>query len=144
MVNGTQDIFAADDRLFYASSHQYPCYPGTGSERESGRGNIVNAELPPGAGSAEFQAAYSGRILPALRAFQPQLLLISAGFDADARDPLAHLRLKTSDFAWVTRELMAAARASCQGRVVSVLEGGYDLTALGEDSAAHMAALMAG
>jgi acetoin utilization deacetylase AcuC-like enzyme len=142
--NGTQDIFAADERLFYASSHQYPCYPGTGSERESGIGNIVNVELPPGAGSPEFQRAYTTRILPALRAFKPQLLFISAGFDGDARDPLAHLRLKTGDFAWVTRELMAVARETCDGRVVSVLEGGYDLAALGQDSAAHMAALMAG
>jgi acetoin utilization deacetylase AcuC-like enzyme len=142
--NGTQDIFQADPTLFYASSHQYPCYPGTGSAEERGVGNIVNAPLPPGSGSAAFREAWEVLILPALEAFQPELLVISAGFDAHKADPLAQLRLEASDFAWLTGELMRLARAQCQGRVVSLLEGGYDLDALAESAAAHVRALMDG
>ena len=142
--NGTQDIFQADPTLFYASSHQYPCYPGTGSAEERGVGNIVNAPLPPGSGSAAFREAWEVLILPALEAFRPELLVISAGFDAHKADPLAQLRLEASDFAWLTGELMRLARAQCQGRVVSLLEGGYDLDALAESAAAHVRALMDG
>ncbi len=137
--NGTQAIFAADAALFYGSSHQMPCYPGTGAVAESGvAGNIVNAPLRPGEGSAAFRAAWSGRILPALAAFDPELLVISAGFDAHRADPLAELRLETEDFAWITAQLVGVAG----GRVVSVLEGGYDLEALAAASAVHVRALM--
>jgi acetoin utilization deacetylase AcuC-like enzyme len=142
--NGTQDIFQADPTLFYASSHQYPCYPGTGSAEERGVGNIVNAPLPPGSGSAAFREAWEVLILPALEAFKPDLLVISAGFDAHKADPLAQLRLDASDFTWVTGKLLEVARAHCQGRVVSLLEGGYDLDALAESAAAHVRALMDG
>ncbi len=140
--NGTQDIFQADPTLFYASSHQYPCYPGTGSAEERGVGNIVNAPLRPGSGGPAFREAWEVLILPALEAFQPELLIISAGFDAHKADPLAQLRLEASDFGWLTGELMRLARAQCQGRVVSLLEGGYDLDALAESAAVHVRALM--
>jgi acetoin utilization deacetylase AcuC-like enzyme len=142
--NGTQDIFQADPTLFYASSHQYPCYPGTGSAEERGVGNIVNAPLPPGSGTAAFREAWEVLILPALEAFRPELLVISAGFDAHKADPLAQLRLEAADFAWLTGRLLAVARTHCQGRVVSLLEGGYDLDALAESTAAHVRALMDG
>jgi acetoin utilization deacetylase AcuC-like enzyme len=142
--NGTQDIFQADPTLFYASSHQYPCYPGTGSAEERGVGNIVNAPLPPGSGGPAFREAWEVLILPALEAFQPELLVISAGFDAHKADPLAQLRLEAVDFAWLTGRLLEVARGPCQGRVVSLLEGGYDLDALAESAAAHVRALMDG
>ena len=142
--NGTQDIFQGDPTLFYASSHQYPCYPGTGSAEERGVGNIVNAPLPPGSGTAAFREAWEVLILPALEAFRPELLVISAGFDAHKADPLAQLRLEAADFAWLTGKLLEVARAHCQGRVVSLLEGGYDLDALAESAAAHVRALMDG
>lgn len=141
--NGTQASFWDDRDLFYASSHQFPLYPGTGAERERGVGNIVNAPLRPGSGSDEFRAAYRDRILPALRDFQPEIVLISAGFDAHADDPLAGLNVETADYAWVTGELCKAAAESAKGRVVSALEGGYDLHALAAASAAHVRALMA-
>ena len=141
--NGTQDIFAPDPALFYASSHQHPCYPGTGSPRETGvANNIVNVPLPPGAGSAAFRAAWTDRILPALAAWQPELLIISAGFDAHRADPLAELRVETEDFAWLTDRLLDVADAHAGGRVVSVLEGGYDLAALAASAAAHVRRLM--
>ncbi len=142
--NGTQEAFAADAGLFYASSHQFPCYPGTGPESERGLGNIVNAPLAPGSGSAEFRRAYQENILPALRDFAPELIMVSAGFDAHARDPLAQLNLATEDFAWVTWELMKVAGECCSGRLVSALEGGYDLEALAQSVAAHVTALMEG
>ena len=142
--NGTQDIFQADPTLFYASSHQFPCYPGTGSAEERGVGNIVNAPLPPGSGTAAFREAWEVLILPALEAFRPELLVISAGFDAHKADPLAQLRLEAADFAWLTGKLLEVARTHCQGRVVSLLEGGYDLDALAESAAAHVRALMDG
>ena len=143
--NGTQDIFAADPALFYASSHQHPCYPGTGSPRETGvAGNILNAPLPPGAGSERFRAAWAERIIPALAAWQPQLLIVSAGFDAHRDDPLAELRVETEDFAWLTDRLNAVAQAHAGGRVVSLLEGGYDLAALAASAAAHVRRLMHG
>ena len=143
--NGTQDIFASDPALFYASSHQHPCYPGTGSPRETGvAGNVVNVPLPPGAGSAPFRAAWTDCIIPALAAWRPELLIISAGFDAHRADPLAELRVETEDFAWLTDRLLEVADATAGGRVVSVLEGGYDLPALAASTAAHMMRLMRG
>ncbi len=140
--NGTQAIFEHDRRVLFAGSHQLPLYPDTGRRDETGEGNIVNAPLPPGAGSAEFRAAWTQRLLPAVDAFKPQLLMISAGFDAHRRDPLAQLQLEAADFAWVTNELNTLARRHCGGRVVSTLEGGYDLTALAESSVAHAGALL--
>ncbi|HTN12313.1 MAG TPA: histone deacetylase family protein [Acetobacteraceae bacterium] len=140
--NGTQAIFAADKTLFYASSHQYPCYPGTGAASEHGVGNIVNAPLPPGSDGAAFRAAWTGTLLPAVEAFAPELLIVSAGFDAHIADPLAQLRVETADFAWLTGELLAVARRHCGGRLVSLLEGGYDLDALAASAAAHVRALL--
>ncbi len=141
--NGTQHSFEHIDGLFYASSHQYPAYPGTGSTREKGDyHNICNLPLAPGAGSDEFQNGYEEVILPALRAFKPELLIISAGFDAHARDPLAQLELRTSDYLWVTRKLLDVADECCGGRTVSLLEGGYDLQALRDSSSVHVEALM--
>ncbi len=142
--NGTQDIFAADASLFYGSSHQFPCYPGTGAASETGVGNIVNVPLAPGSGTAAFRAAWSDVILPALDAFVPELIIVSAGFDAHKADPLAQLRLETEDFRWLTEALMDRARTHCGGRLVSVLEGGYDLKALAECAAAHVRTLMLG
>ncbi len=143
--NGTQDIFAADPALFYASSHQHPCYPGTGSPQETGvAGNVLNAPLPPGAGGERFRAAWADRIIPALAAWQPQLLIVSAGFDAHRDDPLAELRVETEDFAWLTDRLNEVAQAHAGGRVVSLLEGGYDLAALAASAAAHVRRLMHG
>jgi acetoin utilization deacetylase AcuC-like enzyme len=141
--NGTQARFWDDPSLFYASTHQSPLYPGTGSRRETGVGNIVNAPLSPMAGSAEFRLAFSNNIVPALDAFRPAMMLISAGFDAHRRDPLAQLMLDESDYAWATDELIEVACRHGGGRIVSTLEGGYDLTALGASAAAHVRALMA-
>ena len=141
--NGTQDIFESDPALFYGSSHQHPCYPGTGSPRDTGiANNVVNVPLPPGSGSDAFRAAWDARIIPALEAWQPELLVISAGFDAHRADPLAELRVETEDFAWLTDRLLAVADHHAQGRVVSVLEGGYDLPALAASTAAHVLRLM--
>ena len=141
--NGTQAVFAADPALFYASSHQHPCYPGTGMANERGvAGNIVNAPLPPGSDSGAFRAAWSDILLPALDAFAPELLIVSAGFDAHKADPLAQLRLETADFAWITAQLCRLARQHCGRRIVSVMEGGYDLDALAASAAAHVRELM--
>ncbi len=141
--NGSQAMLQDDPDLFYASSHQMPCYPGTGAADERGvAGNVVNLPLAPGSGSRAFREGWSGRILPALEAFAPELLVISAGFDAHRDDPLADLRLEAEDFAWLTSLLRKAADRHCAGRLVSLLEGGYDLAALGECSAAHVRALM--
>jgi acetoin utilization deacetylase AcuC-like enzyme len=140
--NGTQDIFQADAGLFYASSHQFPCYPGTGRASEHGVGNVFNALLAPGADGKAFRAAWDGVLLPALEAFAPELLIVSAGFDAHRLDPLAELRVETADFAWLTDRLVAVADAHCGGRIVSVLEGGYDLRALAASAAAHVRGLM--
>ena len=143
--NGTQACFWDDPSLFYGSTHQSPLYPGTGSRDESGSvGNIVNAPLPPMSGSGEFRRAMSREILPALDAFRPEFLVISAGFDAHRADPLAQLLLDESDYSWVTEQLVEIARRHAKGRVVSTLEGGYDLGALGRSAAAHVRALMAG
>jgi acetoin utilization deacetylase AcuC-like enzyme len=140
--NGTQDIFQHEPGLFYASSHQFPCYPGTGRASEHGMGNIFNAPLPPGADGPAFRAAWEGVLLPALDAFKPELLIVSAGFDAHRADPLAELRVETADFAWITDRLLAMADAHCGGRIVSVMEGGYNLRALAASAAAHMRGLM--
>jgi acetoin utilization deacetylase AcuC-like enzyme len=141
--NGTQHMFDRDPGLFFASTHQMPLYPGTGRPGEVGVGNICNAPLPPGAGSAEFRAAMDQIVIPALERFRPELLMISAGFDAHRRDPLAALEFETEDYAWATARLCAVAETQCGGRVVSSLEGGYDLEALAESAAAHVQALMA-
>ena len=139
--NGSQAIFEAEPRVQFLSSHQLPLYPDTGRANERGVGNILNVPLPPGAGSAQFRAAWGEQLLPALDAFRPQLLLVSAGFDAHWRDPLAQLQLDADDFAWLTAALVAIADRHAQGRVVSSLEGGYDLQALRECSVAHVQAL---
>ena len=141
--NGTQASFAEDAALFFASSHQYPFYPGTGARSERGVGNIFNEPLAAGAGSDEFRAAWGDRLLPALETFGPDFLLISAGFDAHADDPLAGLNLTDNDFAWVTQELLGIAGRVCGGRVVSVTEGGYDLDALARCATIHVSGLMA-
>ncbi|HZF77261.1 MAG TPA: histone deacetylase family protein [Acetobacteraceae bacterium] len=140
--NGTQACFEQDASLFYASSHQWPLYPGTGDAHETGVGNIVNALLPPGADGTAFRNAWEREVLPALEAFAPGLLVISAGFDAHARDPLAQLRVREADFAWLTERLCHLADRHCGGRLVSILEGGYDLDALAASTAAHVRVLM--
>jgi acetoin utilization deacetylase AcuC-like enzyme len=141
--NGTQAMFQRDPGLFYASSHQWPCYPGTGRAEERGvAANIVNMPLAPGSKGAVFREAWERSGLPALRRFAPELLIVSAGFDAHKDDPLAQLRLDETDFAWITEQLLLAAEASCGGRIVSVLEGGYDLAALAASAGAHVRGLM--
>jgi acetoin utilization deacetylase AcuC-like enzyme len=143
--NGSQDIFWSDASVLYSSTHQMPLYPGTGALSESGEHDtIVNAPLRPGDGGSQFKAAFETRILPRLREFKPDLVVISAGFDAHTRDPLANLNLVEADFAWATQQLMEIADQSAQGRVVSVLEGGYDLQGLAGSVAAHVTALMRG
>ena len=141
--NGTQTMTARRQNWLYASTHQYPFYPGTGSVREHGPyNNIVNAPLAAGAGSAEFRAAFDEVIVPALDRFRPEFLMISAGFAAHRRDPLASLELEEDDFAWATTALAGIARRHSGGRIVSVLEGGYDLTALAASAAAHVSPLV--
>jgi acetoin utilization deacetylase AcuC-like enzyme len=139
--NGSQDIFQRDPRVMYLSSHQAPLYPGTGYHEERGVGNILNAQLPPGSGSAAFRAAWSDALLPAIDQFRPQLVLVSAGFDGHRLEPLADLNLETDDYAWLTAELLARAERHAKGRIVSLLEGGYSLTALRECALAHVRAL---
>src|SRR4051812_18327784 len=141
--NGTQEIFWADPSVMYCSTHQMPLFPGTGARDERGEHDtIVNAPLAAEDGSAKFRAAFENVILPQLRKFSPELIIVSAGFDAHYRDPLASLNLKAEDFGWVTRKLMDVADTSAGGRIVSVLEGGYDLQGLQESVAAHVTALM--
>jgi acetoin utilization deacetylase AcuC-like enzyme len=141
--NGTQDIFWADPTMMYCSTHQMPLFPGTGATGERGEHDtIVNAPLAPGDGGAKFRSAFENAILPQLQKFAPELIVISAGFDAHRRDPLANINLDADDFGWVTRKLMDVAYSSAGGRVVSVLEGGYDLQGLKESVAAHVTALM--
>ncbi|KAA2214065.1 histone deacetylase family protein [Teichococcus oryzae] len=142
--NGTQAAVERDPAILFASSHQWPCYPGTGHERERGVGNIHNATLPPGAEPGLFREAWRDILLPAVEEFVPELIIISAGFDAHARDPLAQLRLREADFAWLTERICDLADRICGGRVVSTLEGGYDLPALASSAAAHVRALMNG
>jgi acetoin utilization deacetylase AcuC-like enzyme len=129
--------------MFYASTHQYPFYPGTGAADETGIGNVVNVPLPPMSGSRPFRRAFSERILPALDDFRPSFVIISAGFDAHRRDPLAQLMLEESDYVWVTEQLIELTYRHAEGRLVSTLEGGYDLQALGASVAAHVRVLMA-
>jgi len=141
--NGTQARFWADPSLFYGSTHQSPLYPGTGSTGETGAGNnIVNVPLPPMSGSQAFRLGMTRVLLPALDAFAPEMLLISAGFDAHRNDPLAQLLFEDADYTWATEQLLDIARRHAAGRVVSTLEGGYDLAALGASAAAHVRVLM--
>ncbi|MEL7215588.1 MAG: histone deacetylase family protein [Pseudomonadota bacterium] len=137
--NGTQDLLWTEPRALFASTHQMPLYPGTGGASETGaHGQVHNHPLPPNSGRAAMQAAYRDHILPAVRAFAPQLILLSAGFDAHTRDPLAQLNWEVEDYIWLTREIVALADEICEGRIVSALEGGYDLEALAASVAAHV------
>ena len=140
--NGTQDIFWSDKDLYFASTHQMPLYPGTGALGETGVGNIWNAPLRPGDGGEQFRQAFESRIVPSLRNFGPDLIIISAGFDAHEADPLANLRLTEPDFAWATGVITEIAAKHAGGRVVSMLEGGYDLAALARSVAVHVKTLM--
>lgn len=141
--NGTQDLVWHDPRITFVSTHQSPLYPGTGAPNEHGAsGNILNLPLPPNSGGAEFRARIEREALPFLEAFQPQFLFISAGFDAHRADPLANLKLNESDFSWVTAQLCDLADRHCDGRIVSTLEGGYDLDALAASVVAHVQVLM--
>jgi acetoin utilization deacetylase AcuC-like enzyme len=140
--NGTQTVAERDPTLFFASSHQYPLYPGTGAADEIGMGNVINAPLAAGTNGSVFRRAFETKILPALDGFMPDLVLVSAGFDAHRADPLAGLELEVADFSWVTTRLVESARRHCRGRLVSVLEGGYDLPALAASADAHVRALM--
>jgi acetoin utilization deacetylase AcuC-like enzyme len=143
--NGSQEIFWSDPTVMYCSTHQTPLYPGTGAVSERGEhDNIVNAPLRPGDGGEQFREAFETVILPRLRDFQPDFIVISAGFDAHVRDPLANLNLVEADFDWATRKIMEIADARAGGRVVSLLEGGYDLQGLANSAAAHVSALMQG
>jgi len=141
--NGSQEIFWSDKSVMYCSTHQMPLFPGTGAVGETGEHNtIVNAPLRPGDGGAAFRAAFETRILPRLEEFKPELVIISAGFDAHMRDPLANINLAEADFIWATQKIMDVADHCAGGRVISLLEGGYDLQALGNSVAAHVATLM--
>jgi len=140
--NGTQDIFRSDKDLFYGSTHEMPLFPGTGAATERGVGNITNVPLRAGDGGERFREAFESRILPALHNFGPDIVIISAGFDAHEDDPLANLRLVEADYLWATEKLADAANRHCNGRIVSMLEGGYDLTALARSVAVHVKALM--
>ena len=143
--NGTQEIFWGDASVLYASTHEMPLYPGTGAPSERGEhGTIVNAPLRAGDGTDVFRDAFESAILPRLAAFAPDLVIISAGFDAHWRDPLANINLKEADFAWATQKLMEIADRHADGRLVSILEGGYDLEGLSKSTAAHVMALMRG
>ena len=141
--NGTQDIFWDDPRVLFASTHQMPLFPGTGAAGETGAGNIFNAPLSPMTGGAEMRAAFENRVLPAIRAHEPELILISAGFDAHRNDPLANLMWSDQDFHWATERLVDLAAEICQGRVVSSLEGGYDLDGLADSLTQHLNVLQA-
>lgn len=143
--NGSQEIFWSDKSVMYCSTHQMPLFPGTGAVGESGEHNtIVNAPLRPGDGGEAFRAAFESRVLPRLNDFRPELIVISAGFDAHMRDPLANINLEEADFVWATQKIMDVADRFADGRIVSLLEGGYDLQALGNSAAAHVLALMRG
>jgi acetoin utilization deacetylase AcuC-like enzyme len=143
--NGSQEIFWADKSVMYGSTHQMPLYPGSGAVIEAGEyDTVVNAPLRPGDGGEAFRAAFESRLLPRLLDFAPELLIISAGFDAHMRDPLANLNLVETDFVWATQKIMDVADRVADGRVVSLLEGGYDLEALASSAAAHVTALMRG
>jgi len=138
--NGTQSVFEADPELYFASVHEWPAYPGSGGEAETGVGNVRNAPVPPGAPRSLWRRGFE-TLMTGLEAHRPDLILVSAGFDAHARDPLSHQALEAEDFAWATRAVADVARVTCQGRIVSTLEGGYDLEALGRSAVAHVEAL---
>ncbi|HFQ15085.1 MAG TPA: histone deacetylase family protein, partial [Rhodobacteraceae bacterium] len=140
--NGTQEIFWRDPSVLYASTHQMPHYPGSGAASETGAGNIVNAPLAAGDGSGAFDAAIKSVILPALERFEPELVIVSAGFDAHRADPLSSTLLEEEDYSRATRQLCAIAAKYADGRLVSLLEGGYHLQALASSAAAHVRALM--
>lgn len=140
--NGSQACVLNDPSILFASSHQMPLYPGSGAASERGVGNVFNAPLPPGADGAAFRAAWERVLLPAVEAFAPGLIIVSAGFDAHAADPLAQLRLREADFVWVTEAICDVAARVCGGRLVSLLEGGYDLDALARSAAAHVGVLL--
>ena len=142
--NGTQDIFWSDPSVLYCSTHQMPLYPGTGGWAETGAGNIVNAPMPPESGSELFRSAFTSRILPAIDGFKPDLIVVSAGFDAHRRDPLAEINLVEGDFDWATGQHMERAATHAGNRLVSLLEGGYDLQGLAFSVAAHVGRLMRG
>lgn len=142
--NGTQDIFWDDPSVLYCSTHQMPLYPGTGAKSETGVGNIVNAPLSPQTGSDHFREAFNTRILPAIDEFRPELIIISAGFDAHHRDPLAEINLNEDDFDWATGALMERAGSYASNRLVSLLEGGYDLKGMSLSAGAHIRRLMGG
>ena len=142
--NGTQDIFKADSSVFYASSHQMPLFPGTGKPSETGVGNILNVPLNENSDGAAMRDAYLTRIIPALIDFSPDLILLSSGFDAHARDPLAQLNWSSADYGWLTGKLMDVADRMCGNRIVSLLEGGYDLKGLAGGVSHHVAMLMDG
>jgi len=141
--NGTQAIFEDSEDVLYVSSHQHPLYPGTGMPDERGRGNVVNILLQPGAGSSAFRTAWEHLGLPAVQRFRPDLVILSAGFDGHERDPLAQLQLTDEDYGWITAAARDLAERHCAGRMVSVLEGGYDLEALASAATAHVQALIA-
>ncbi len=141
--NGTQDLIWNDDRILFCSTHQMPLYPGSGAAHETGaHGNVVNVPLQPYSDGAELRSAFDEHILPALSQHKPEMIFISAGFDAHAADPLANLEFTEADFAWATGTICDFANQHCQGRVVSTLEGGYDLQALAASTAAHVSVLM--
>ncbi len=142
--NGTQDIFWNDPSVLFCSTHQMPLYPGSGARNETGAGNIVNAPLSPNTGGDHFREAFKSRVLPALNDFSPDLVIISAGFDAHYRDPLAQLNLVGEDFDWATGRLLEVADKSAGNRVVSILEGGYDLEGLAESAGLHILRMMKG
>ena len=139
--NGTQDLVEEDARILFCSTHQMPLYPGTGAAHETGVGNVLNCPLPDGAGTKAFRDVMERVVLPQVDAFKPELLIISAGFDAHEADPLAGMNLTTEDFAWITEKLCDLADRHCNGRMVSSLEGGYDLVALGAAAAAHVSVM---
>ena len=142
--NGTQDIFWDDPSVLYCSTHQMPLYPGTGAKDETGAGNIVNAPLRPNDGTDAFRDAFRDRVLTSINRFQPDLIIISAGFDAHYRDPLAEINLTEEDFDWATGKLVDAAGRHCGYRLVSLLEGGYDLQGLASSVASHVSRMMKG
>lgn len=142
--NGTQNIFWSDPDLYYGSTHQMPLFPGSGELSETGEGNIFNAPLRAGDGKEQFREAFESRILPSLDAFEPDLVLISAGFDAHQADPLGSITLKEEDFAWATLKLMEIADRHADNRVISMMEGGYDIPALASSVGVHIQALMRG
>ena len=139
--NGTQAIFEQNPDVLFVSSHQMPHYPGTGDPEETGCGNILNLPMAAGDGGKAFRKAWSTVGLPAVHSFAPDLILVSAGFDAHERDPLGQIELQDSDYRWITEEICDLATDTSQGRVASILEGGYDLQALATASRAHVEAL---